>query len=95
VSPEQITEQLDEIISNIADAHILIHRLKQGMGVGKRYDIGSAGRKATDVIYEDIWADMRLSEAHTVLRKMESDLARWSDTYLPEHFDRLRAEVKP
>ncbi len=28
MTPEQITAQIDEIISSIADAHILIYRLK-------------------------------------------------------------------
>ena len=36
MTPEQITEALDEIISNIADAHILIHRLQQNFDLARR-----------------------------------------------------------
>ena len=86
MSPEQITEQLDEIISNIADAHILIYRLQK--------ELTEAARKAGDgaVIYEDIAEDAGLEFAARALRSMEKDLARRADKFLPAHFERLRTE---
>lgn len=86
MTPEQITEQLDEIISNIADAHILIHRLQQNFDLARRKNAGDL-----DVVYEDIYADMGLEDAWRTLRAMEKQLSDREGMYLREHFDRLRA----
>lgn len=83
MTPEQITEALDEIISNIADAHILIARLGKQMG----------GPPDMDVVYSDIWTDAGLGGLHKSLRIMESQLIRAQNITLPEHFDRLRTGV--
>jgi hypothetical protein len=85
MTPEQITEALDEIISNIADAHILIARLGREMHDYKRPEL--------DVVYSDIWADANLSEINKRLRIWENQLARALDFSLPEHFERLRTGV--
>ena len=85
MTPEQITEALEEIISNIADAHILIARLGRKMSDDKRPEL--------DVVYSDIWADANLSEINKRLRIWENQLARALDITLPEHFERLRTGV--
>jgi hypothetical protein len=82
VSPEQITEALDEIVSNIADAHILIRRLGREMASVPSSDL--------DVVYGDIWADAGLAGMEKSLRLMESQLVRAQNITLPEHFERLR-----
>jgi hypothetical protein len=83
MSPEQITEALDEIISNIADAHILINRLGTAMTVAKC-------PPEMDVVYGDIWTDAGLAAMQKSLRLMESQLVRAQNITLPEHFERLR-----
>jgi len=83
MTPEQITAQIDEIISSIADAHILIYRLKNALEVAAKAD------QAVDVVYSDIWMDAGLGATHKSLRIMERQLAVW----LPEHFKRLRTGV--
>jgi hypothetical protein len=85
MTPEQITEQLDEILSNIADAHILIARLGRAMGDDKRPEL--------DVVYSDIWADANLSEINKRLRIWETQLSAALAMTLPEHFERLRTGV--
>lgn len=85
MTPEQITEALDEIISNIADARILIHRLQQNFDLARRKNAGGL-----DVVYEDIYADLGLKNAWWTLRLMEKQLVDRESTYLPEHFERLR-----
>jgi hypothetical protein len=85
VSPEQITEALDEIVSNIADAHILIRRLGREMASVPSSDL--------DVVYGDIWADAGLAGMEKSLRLMESQLVRAQNITLPEHFERLRTGV--
>lgn len=85
MTPEQITDALDEIISNIADAHILIHRLQQNFDLARRKAAGGL-----DVVYEDIYADMGLEDAWRTLRAMEKQLSDREGMYLREHFDRLR-----
>ena len=84
MSPEQITEALEEIISNIADAHILIYRLKNALEAAAKAD------QAVDVVYSDIWTDANLSEINKRLRTWEYELARTIDMILPQHFERLR-----
>ena len=85
MTPEQITAQLDEIISNIADAHILIHRLQQNFDLARRKNPGGL-----DVVYEDIYADLGLGDAWRTLRAMEKQLSDREGMYLREHFERLR-----
>ena len=87
MTPEQITEALDEIISNIADAHILIHRLE------KAFEAASKANQDIDVVYGDIWVDAGLGLMHKSLRLMESQLVRAQNITLPEHFERLRTGV--
>jgi DNA-binding LytR/AlgR family response regulator len=84
MTPQQITDALEEIISNIADAHILIHNLEQAFEVAAKAD------QAVDVVYGDIWMDAGLSAAHKSLRLMERQLCNALDITLPEHFERLR-----
>lgn len=91
MTPEQITEALDEIISNIADAHILIHRLEKALEAAD-----TAGKfPDADVVYGDIWVDAGLGGLHKSLRLMESQLVRAQNITLPEHFERLRAAREP
>ena len=85
MNPEQITDALEEIISNIADAHILIYRLQQEFDVARRKNAGGL-----DVVYEDIYADMRLEDVWRTLRAIEKTLSDREGMYLPEHFERLR-----
>ena len=87
MTPEQITEALDEIISNIADAHILIRRLE------KAFEAASKANQDIDVVYGDIWVDAGLGGMHKSLRLMESQLVRAQNITLPEHFERLRTGV--
>ena len=87
MTPEQITEALDEIISNIADAYVLINRL------GLAFDAAAKAKQSVDVVYSDIWADAGLAEMHKSLRLMESQLVRAQNITLPEHFERLQAGV--
>jgi hypothetical protein len=84
MTPQQITDALDEIISNIGDAHILIYRLKKNFEIARR----SAGD--LDVVYEDIYADMGLEDVWPTLRAIEMQLFNRKGKYLPEHFERLR-----
>ena len=86
MTPEQITEALDEIISNIADAHILIYRLQQDFDLARRKNAGGL-----DVVYEDIYADLGLGDVWRTLRTMEKQLVDREGTYLLEHFKRLQA----
>jgi hypothetical protein len=86
MTPQKITDALDEIISNIADAHILIYRLQQEFDVARRKNAGGL-----DVVYEDIYADMRLEDVWRTLRAIEKTLSDREGMYLPEHFERLRA----
>ncbi len=83
MTPEQITEQLDNIIEHIASAHILTWRLQQSMGLNKP-------ASERNVIMEDIATDMTLEQIYYTLRTMERDLAKRQANHLPEHFDRLR-----
>jgi hypothetical protein len=90
MTPEQINEALDEILSNIADAHILIRRLENAL---------EAAAKATkandiDVVYGDIWTDAGLGPMRKSLRLMEGQLARAQSITLPEHYERLRTDAK-
>ena len=85
MTPEQINERLDEIISHIADAHILIGRLE------KSFEAASKADQAIDVVYGDIWADAGLGPLRKSLRLYESQLARAQNITLPEHYDRLRS----
>lgn len=87
MTPEQITEALDEIISNIADAHILIGRLE------KAFDAAAKANQSVDVVYADIWMDAGLAEKRRTLRAFELALARAQNITLPEHFERLRTGV--
>jgi len=87
MSPEQITEALDEIISNIADAHILIRRL------GKSFDAAAKADQSVDVVYGDIWADAGLGRMQRELILMEAKLAGFQNIEMPEHFERLRTGV--
>ena len=84
MSPQQITDALEEIISNIADAHILIYRLKENL------ETASEAHQAVDVVYSDIYIDAGLAAAHKSLRLMERQLCNALDISLPEHFERLR-----
>jgi hypothetical protein len=86
MTPEQIIEALDEIISNIADAHILIRRLDNAL------EAAAKANKANDidVVYGDIWTDAGLGAMHKSLCLMEGKLARARNITLPEHFERLR-----
>jgi hypothetical protein len=84
MTPQQITDALEEIISNIADAHILIHRLKENL------ETASEAQQAVDVVYSDIYIDAGLAAAHKSLRLMERQLCNALDISLPEHFERLR-----
>jgi hypothetical protein len=84
MTPQQITDALEEIISNIADAHILIHQLKTAL------EAAAKANQAVDVVYSDIWMDAGLTAAQKSLRIMEYQLARALDYSLPEHFERLR-----
>ena len=86
MTPQQITDALEEIIGNIADAHILIYRLQQEFDVARRKNAGGL-----DVVYEDIYADMRLEDVWRTLRAIEKTLSDREGMYLPEHFERLRA----
>ncbi len=84
MSPEQITDALEEIISNIADAHILIRNLEQA------FEAAAKAGQLIDVVYGDIWMDAGLGAAHKSLRLMERQLCNALDISLPEHFERLR-----
>jgi hypothetical protein len=88
MNPQQITDALEEIISNIADAHILIYRLQQEFDVARRKNAGGL-----DVVYEDIYADMGLEDVWRTLRAIEKQLSNREGMYLPQHFERLRAGV--
>ena len=85
MTPEQITEALDEIISNIADAHILIGRLE------KSFEAAAKANQSVDVVYADIWGDAGLGRLRKSLRIWESQLVRFENIEMPEHFERLRA----
>jgi hypothetical protein len=85
MNPQQITDALEEIISNIADAHILIYRLKKNLETAAKAD------QAVDVVYADILMDAGLDAAHKYLRLMERQLCNALDITLTEHFERLRA----
>ena len=85
MTPQQITDALDEIISNIADAHILVRRLGRDMASGPSSDL--------DVVYGDIWSDAGLAAVEKSLRLMEGQLVRAQNITLPEHFERLRTGV--
>jgi hypothetical protein len=87
MNPQQITDALDEIISNIADAHILIYRLQTALETAAKAD------QSIDVVYGDIWMDAGLGAAHKSLRLMERQLCCAVDISLPQHFERLRAGV--
>jgi hypothetical protein len=87
MTSQKITDALEEIISNIADAHILIYRLKENL------EAAGKANQAVDVVYADIWIDAGLTAAHKSLRIMEYQLARALDYSLPEHFERLRTGV--
>jgi hypothetical protein len=84
MTPQQITDALEEIISNIADAHILIYQLKTALKVAAKAD------QAVDVVYSDILMDAGLDAAHKYLRLMERQLCNALDITLTEHFERLR-----
>jgi hypothetical protein len=84
MTPQQITDALEEIISNIADAHILILQLKTALEAAAKAD------QAVDVVYADIWMDAGLDAAHKSLRLMERQLCNALDISLIEHFERLR-----
>jgi hypothetical protein len=84
MTPQQITDALEEIISNIADAHILIYRLKENL------ETASEAQQAVDVVYSDIYIDAGIAAAHRSLRLMERQLCNALDITLPEHFERLR-----
>ena len=88
MTPQQITDALEEIIGNIADAHILIYRLQQEFDVARRKNAGGL-----DVVYEDIYADMRLEDVWRTLRAIEKQLSNREGMYLPQHFERLQAGV--
>jgi hypothetical protein len=81
MTPQQITEQLNQIISSIADAHELIAELARDMLDDKHPEL--------DVVYSDIWADANLSEIKKRLRIWEEQLFRFRDITLPKHFERL------
>jgi hypothetical protein len=87
MTPQKITDALEEIISNIADAHILIYQLKTALAAAAKAD------QAVDVVYADIWMDAGLDAAHKSLRLMERQLCNALDISLPEHFERLRTGV--
>ena len=84
MTPQQITDALEEIISNIADAHILIFKLKENL------EAAAEAHQAVDVVYSDIYIDAGLAAAHKSLRLMERQLCNALDISLPEHFERLR-----
>ncbi len=84
MTPQQITDALEEIISNIADAHILIRNLEQA------FEAAAKAGQLIDVVYGDIWMDAGLGAAHKSLRLMERQLCNALDISLPEHFERLR-----
>ena len=84
MTPQQITDALEEIISNIADAHILIYRLKENL------ETASEAQQAVDVVYSDICIDAGIAAAYRSLRFMERQLCDAIDITLPEHFERLR-----
>jgi len=87
MTPQQITDALEEIISNIADAHILIYKLKENLEAAGKVN------QAVDVVYADIWMDAGLAANHKSLRLMERQLCNALDITLPEHFERLRKGV--
>lgn len=87
MTPEQITDALEEIASNIADAHILISRLE------KAFEAASKSNQSIDVVYGDIWIDAELAGMRKSLRIMESQLVRAQNIELREHFERLQAGV--
>jgi len=84
MTPQQITDALEEIISNIADAHILIYKLKENL------EAAGKANQAVDVVYADIWMDAGLAADLKSLRLMELQLCNALDISLPEHFERLR-----
>jgi hypothetical protein len=84
MTPQQITDALEEIISGIADAHILIRNLEQA------FEAAGKANQAVDVVYSDIWEDTGIAAAHRSLRLMERQLCNALDITLPEHFERLR-----
>jgi len=84
MTPQQITDALEEIISNIADAYMLIYGLKENL------EAAGKANQAVDVVYADIWMDAGLAADHKRLRLMERQLCNALDISLPEHFERLR-----
>ena len=87
MTPQQITDALEEIISNIQDVRMLIHQLKENL------EAAGKANQAVDVVYADIWMDAQLGSMHNSLRLMESDLSNALDITLPIHFERLRTGV--
>lgn len=84
MTPQQITDALEEIISNIQDVRMLIYQLKENL------EAAGKANQAIDVVYADIWMDAQLGSMRNSLRLMESDLSNALDITLPEHFKRLR-----
>jgi hypothetical protein len=84
MSPEQITEKLDEIAGQVADAWIMIYDLE------KMFEAAKLANPAVDVVYGDVWSDLGLATALSDLRRMERKLVDGINLYLSEHFDRLR-----
>lgn len=87
MTPEQISEQLNEITGHISDAYSLISQL------GKSFDVAAKAHPAIDVVYSDIWADAGLTSIKPALHLMLEQLVRAHYRALPEHFERLQAGV--
>ena len=84
MTPQQITDALNNITSNIADAHILIRKLE------KTFTAAATQNQSVDVVYADIWMDAGLGGIYKALRNMENQLADAQDVLLSAHFERLR-----
>lgn len=69
MTPQQITDALEEIISNIQDVRMLIYQLKENL------EAAGKANQAIDVVYADIWMDAQLGSMRNSLRLMESDLS--------------------
>jgi hypothetical protein len=84
MTPQQITDALNNITSIIADAQIQIRKLE------KSFEAASTQNQSVDVVYLDIWIDAGLGGIYKALRNMENQIADAQGIFLTEHFERLR-----